>query len=84
MLWSRYALSAAGVVPRLAHVRLVLIGIRRIYLLRGLIGLALAVTALGDRGAAFWFWRSAICLGSGTLYLVRTWQSCSQLSRHAA
>jgi hypothetical protein len=84
MLWPRYALSAAGVISRLAHVRLVLIGIRRIYLLRGLIGLAFAVTAPGDRGAAFWFWRSAICLGIGTLYLVGTSQAWSPLSRHAA
>lgn len=80
-LWSIYALSAAGVVPRLPLVRLVLCGIASIYLLRGVAGFALAIIAPGDRGISFWCWSSAICLGIGALYLVGTLQAWPQLSR---
>lgn len=80
-VWSLYALSAAGVIPRLPFVRIVLCGITAIYLLRGMAGFALAVLAPGDRGIAFWCWSSAICLGIGTVYLVGTQQAWPQLSR---
>lgn len=81
--WSLYALSAAGVIPRLPLIRLVLCGITGIYLLRGLAGLILAVAAPGDRGVAFWLWSSAICLCIGAVYLVGTQQVWSQLSRNS-
>lgn len=83
-LWSLYAFSAAGVIPRLPLIRTVLCGITAIYLLRGLAGLTLALAAPGDRGVAFWLWSSLICLGIGTLYLVGTQQVWSQLSRSVA
>jgi hypothetical protein len=83
-LWSLYALSGAGVILRLPLVRLALCAIAGIYLLRGLAGLGLAVLAPGDRGLAFWWWSSVICLGVGALYLVGTRQVWSQLSRGAA
>jgi hypothetical protein len=82
--WSLYALSAAGVIPRLPLVRFVLCGITGVYLLRGLAGLALALVAPGDRGVAFWCWSSVICLSIGALYLVGTRQVWAQLSRGAA
>ena len=83
-LWSVYACSAAGVIPRLPFMRIVLCGIASIYLLRGVAGLTLAVTAPGDRSVAFWLWSSMICLCIGALYLVGTQQVWSQLSRGAA
>lgn len=78
-LWSLYALSGAGVIPRLPLVRLALCVITGIYLLRGLAGLVLAVVAPGDRGVAFWCWSSVICLSMGALHLVGIRQVWSQL-----
>ena len=83
-LWSLYALSATGLIPKLPLIRFALCGITGVYLLRGLAGLVFAVVAPGDRGVAFWFWISAICLSIGALYLVGTRQVWSQLSRAAA
>lgn len=83
-LWSLYALSAAGVIPALPLMRLVLCGIAAAYLLRGIAGLTFAVVAPGKRGATFWYWSSVICLGMGTLYAVGTQQVWSQLSQGAA
>lgn len=78
-LWSLYALSGAGVIPRLPLVRLALCVITGIYLLRGLAGLLLAVAAPGERGVAFWCWSSVICLSMGALHLVGIRQVWSQL-----
>ena len=83
-LWSLYALSGAGVIPRLPLIRLGLSVITAIYVLRGLAGFVLAAVAPGERGVAFWCWSSLICLGIGALYLVGTKQVWSQLSRGAA
>ncbi len=77
--WSLYALSAVGVIPRLPLIRHALCAITGVYLLRGLAGLWVAVAAPGERGAVFWFWSSAICLGIGALYLVGTRQVWSRI-----
>ena len=82
-LWSLYALSGAGVIPRLPLIRTGLSVISGIYVLRGLAGFALAAEAPGERSVAFWCWSSLICLGIGALYLVGTRQAWSQLSRGA-
>ena len=82
-LWSLYALSGAGVIPRLPLIRTGLSVISGIYVLRGLAGFALAAVAPGERSVAFWCWSSLICLGIGALYLVGTRQAWSQLSRGA-
>lgn len=79
-LWSLYALSGAGLVPRLPLLRVALCAIAAIYLLRGVAGFALAAVAPGERGVAFWYWSSAICLVLGALYLVGTWQAWSRLA----
>jgi hypothetical protein len=84
VLWSLFALSGAGVVPRLPLVRFALCAITAIYLIRGLIGMVFAVAAPGNHGVAFWWWSSAICLGIGALYLVGTQQAWSYLSRGTA
>ena len=83
-IWSLYALSGAGVIPRLPLIRTGLCVITGIYLLRGVAGFVLAAIAPGERSAAFWCWSSVICLGIGALYLVGTRQVWSQLSRGAA
>lgn len=83
-LWSLYALSGVGLIPRLPLIRVALCAITGIYLLRGLAGLVLAAVAPGDQGVAFWCWSSVICLGLGALYLVGTHQAWPQLSPGAA
>ena len=83
-IWSLYALSGAGVIPRLPLLRTGLCVIAGIYLLRGLAGFLLAATAPGERSVAFWCWSSVICLAIGTLYLVGTRQTWAELSRSAA
>jgi hypothetical protein len=83
-LWSAYALSGAGVIPRLPLLRIALCAIAGIYLLRGAAGFVLVAVAPGERSVAFWVWSSLICLGIGALYLVGTRQVWSQLSRGAA
>ncbi|QNN46264.1 hypothetical protein H9L17_13995 [Thermomonas brevis] len=83
-VWSLYALSGAGVIPRLPLIRTGLCVITGIYLLRGVAGFVLAAVAPGERSVAFWCWSSLICLGIGTLYLVGTRQVWPELSRGAA
>ena len=83
-LWSAYALSGAGVIPRLPLLRIALCAIAGIYLLRGAAGFVFAAVAPGERSVAFWVWSSLICLGIGALYFVGAMQVWSQLSRGAA
>ncbi|MBZ0223878.1 MAG: hypothetical protein K8F35_12715 [Dokdonella sp.] len=81
--WSLYALSGAGVIPRLPLVRLGLCVITGIYLLRAVAGFWLAMVAPGRNGVAFWCWSSAICLAIGVVHFVGTWQAWSGLGRAA-
>jgi hypothetical protein len=67
--WSLYALSAAGVVPRLPLLGPALCMITGIYLLRGLVVLPIAMF-YPSRSSAFWWWSSAICLAIGLVHLV--------------
>ncbi|MBJ6985261.1 hypothetical protein [Luteimonas sp. MC1750] len=83
-IWSLYAFSGAGLIPRLPFVRLALCVIAGIYLLRGVVGFAFASFAPGGNGPAFWWWSSTICLTIGVVHFVGTWQAWSQLSRVAA
>ena len=80
---SLYALSGAGVIPRLPLIRSGLSVIAGVYLLRGLAGFVLAALAPGEHGVGFWVWSSLICLVIGALYFVGTRQAWSQLSRGA-
>jgi hypothetical protein len=77
-IWSLYALSGAGVVPKLPFVRLILCVITGLYLLRGIAGLPLVVFSLG-RSTAFWWWSSAICLIIGGVHMVGLRQVWTQL-----
>src|SRR5690242_4034431 len=67
--WALYALSGAGMLPRLPFVRAVLCAITAIYLMRGLAVLPLLLFTRG-RSTAFWWWSSAICLAIGALHLL--------------
>lgn len=67
--WSLYALSGAGVIPRLPLLRLALCAIAGVYLLRAIAGVPLAMFSNG-RSTAFWWWSSAICLAIGATYLI--------------
>lgn len=83
-LWSLYALSGAGVIPRLPLLRLALCLITGVYLLRGVAGLVLAIAAPGERSVVFWIVSSLICLFFGGVHLVGTQQAWGSLSRAAA
>jgi hypothetical protein len=84
VVWALYALSGAGVIPRLPLIRTALCAITGVYLLRGLSGFMLAVAAPGERSVAFWCWSSLICLAIGALYFFGTRQAWSELSRATA
>jgi hypothetical protein len=67
--WSLYALSGAGIIPRLPLLRTALCLITGVYLLRGVAGFPLMFHPLG-RGMSFWLWSSAICLAIGAVHLI--------------
>ncbi|HTD28651.1 MAG TPA: hypothetical protein VK660_04620 [Xanthomonadaceae bacterium] len=77
-VWELYALSGAGVIPRLPLTRTALCIITAIYLLRGVAILPMA-TLMPGRNMAFWWWSSAICFGIGMLHLVGLKQAWSRL-----
>jgi len=77
-LWGLYALSGAGVLPRLPLLRVVLCIVTALFLLRGVAGIPLAFRETG-RPPVFWWWSSAICLGIGTLHLIGLWQVWSRV-----
>jgi hypothetical protein len=83
-LWAAYALSAAGLLPRLPLLRVAMCAITAVYLLRGLAGLLLALTASAaltpERSPAFWLWSSAICLALGGIHLLGLRQAWPTLS----
>lgn len=68
-VWAAYALSGAGVLQPLPLLAWVLPAITAVYLLRGLVALALFVFER-RRLTAFWVWSSLICLGFGAVHLV--------------
>lgn len=81
LLWSAYALAAAGLALPLPWVRWATLALTAVYLLRGLGGFAAAVlltTPQPGRSDSFWWWSSAICLAIGTLHAVglrQAWHS---------
>jgi hypothetical protein len=69
--WSLYALSGAGVVPRLPFLRFALCIITGIFLLRGVAVFPLVALSLSlGRSLSFWWWSSAICFTIGFVQLV--------------
>lgn len=73
LIWTAYALSGAGAIPRLPLLKLGLCTISAVFLLRGVFGVGL-VLVKRVRNPAFWWWSSAVCLGIGALHLIGTMQ----------
>lgn len=81
-VWMLYALSGAGVIPRLPFLRLALVLIAAVYLGRGALGIPLVLLAdhpyaneLKER-MTFMVVSSAICIGLGLCYAAgaaQTW-----------
>ncbi len=82
IIWSLYALSGAGLIPRLPLIRTGLCVITGIYLLRGMAGFLIAALA-GGSNSVFWWWSSLICLAIGLVHLVGVRQAWAQLSSGA-
>lgn len=74
-IWSAYAFSGAGLIPRLPLIRTGLVVIAAIYLLRGL-GLIPGLL----QGDAFMIWSSVIVLVYGAAYALGTWRAWPTLS----
>ena len=68
-VWAAYALAGAGVLQPLPLQALVLPAITAVYLLRGLVAVAMW---LFDRRRlnAFWMWSSLVCFVYGVVHLV--------------
>jgi hypothetical protein len=64
-----YALSGAGLMPRLPGLQIVLVVITAVYLLRGLVGLGLLWMQQRTYSKAFIVWSSLVCLAMGGLHL---------------
>ena len=72
--WSAYALSGAGVLPRLPLLRAALVAITAVYLARGLVVVPMLAFRPG-MVTAFWWWSSAIVLVYGVVHAVGTWRA---------
>jgi hypothetical protein len=75
LTWSAYALSGAGVIPKLPLLRTALVCISLIYLARG-IAFPLLAPYFPENTMAFWYCSSAIVLIIGLIHvigLVQVW-----------
>lgn len=77
-LWSLYALSGAGVLPRLPLLRLALCAIAGVYLLRGLAFVPLMARIPGN-SLSFWLVSSGICLAIGAIHAIGLRQEWARL-----
>jgi hypothetical protein len=68
-VWSCYALSAAGVLRPLPWRRAALSAITGVYLLRGVLGIPLALF-MNDGRPAFMWWSSFTCIGFGVVHVL--------------
>lgn len=73
-VWSAYAFSGAGVIPRLPLIRTALVLISAVYLLRGLVLIPALVINRGEV-MPFILWSSLIVLIYGITYAVGTWKA---------
>ncbi len=71
-VWSAYALSGAGVLPRLPLLQAALVAITAAYLARGLVVVPMLIVR-PTMVTAFWWWSSAIVLAYGVVHAVGTW-----------
>ncbi len=78
-LWSAYAFSGAGLLPRLPLLRTALVLISAVYLLRGLVLVPALIVNRGDV-MPFVLWSSLIVLVYGLAYAIGTWRAWPALS----
>ncbi|HEY0129784.1 MAG TPA: hypothetical protein VGB57_00145 [Allosphingosinicella sp.] len=78
-IWSAYAFSGAGLLPRLPLIRTALVAISAAYLLRGLAPIPLALLR-PDLLGPFALWSSLIVLVYGICYAAGTWRAWPILS----
>jgi len=78
-VWSAYAFSGAGLIPRLPLIRTALVLISAVYLLRGLVLIPAFVVNPGGV-TPFVLWSSIIVLIYGIAYAVGTWKAWPALS----
>jgi hypothetical protein len=79
-IWSAYAFSGAGLIPRLPLIRTGLVTISAIYLARGVI-LFPSLVLKPQLVDAFAVWSSLIVLAYGVAYAVGTWRAWGFLSQ---
>jgi hypothetical protein len=79
-VWSAYAFSGAGLIPRLPLIRTALVLISGVYLLRGLVLIPALVINRGDV-MPFILWSSLIVLVYGITYAVGTWKAWPSLRK---
>ncbi|RDZ27733.1 hypothetical protein [Lysobacter silvisoli] len=77
-LWSLYALSGAGMLPRLPLLRLALCAVAGVYLLRGLAFVPLMARIPGN-SLTFWLVSSGICLTIGAIHAIGLRQEWARL-----
>lgn len=77
-LWSAYALSGAGVLPRLPMLRLGLVAISAVYLVRAFAFVPAVILRTGQAGTFAWV-SSAIVLAFGLAYAIGTWTAWETL-----
>ena len=77
--WAAYALSGAGLLPRLPFLRPVLVLISAVYLLRAAALPAMIVYLVPGRSVAFLIWSSVIVLIFGVVYAIGTWTAWTEL-----
>ncbi|MCE3603810.1 hypothetical protein LXA47_09345 [Massilia sp. P8910] len=78
LVWAAYALSGAGVLPRLPLLRVILCAITAVYVARGLAFVPMMILMPG-RSVVFWGWSSAICLGIGMVHVLGLRQAWAAL-----
>jgi len=79
IIWSLYALSGSGVIPRMPFLKLGLVVISLIYISRGIAFVAI-MPMFPENSLTFWLVSSGICLFIGLMYCVGTAQSWAFLS----
>lgn len=79
-VWSAYAFSGAGLIPRLPLIRTALVLISAVYLLRGLVLIPALVVNRGEL-SPFILWSSLIVLVYGITYAVGTVLAWSALGK---
>jgi hypothetical protein len=83
LVWSAYALSGAGVIPRLPLLRTILCAIAAVYLFRGFVFYPLMPLFPGN-STTFWLVSGAICAAIGVVHAIGITQAWPVLSLAAS